>query len=47
MKQLFGKSVSGNLKDAAVYALIKNQNGKVKVYKENIYRPMAEAIMKE
>lgn len=26
--------------DAAVYALIKNLSGKVKAYKENIYRPM-------
>lgn len=34
-------SLNGQVyEDAAVYALIKNQNGKVKVYKENIYRPM-------
>ncbi len=26
--------------DAAAYALVKNKNGKVKAYKENIYRPM-------
>ncbi|MDO5403398.1 MAG: FIST N-terminal domain-containing protein [Eubacteriales bacterium] len=26
--------------DAAAYALVKNQGGKVKVYKENMYRPM-------
>lgn len=26
--------------DAAAYALVKNRNGKVKAYKENIYRPM-------
>lgn len=28
--------------DAAAYALIKNKNGKVKAYKENMYRPMAD-----
>lgn len=28
--------------DAVAYALIKNKDGKVKVYKENIYRPMDE-----
>ncbi len=27
--------------DACVYALVKNQGGKVKVYKENLYKPMA------
>ena len=26
--------------DAAAYALVKNKNGKVRAYKENIYRPM-------
>ena len=36
-------SVNGKIyKDAAVYALVKNLNGKVRAYKENIYRPMNE-----
>ncbi len=36
-------SVNGRIyEDAAVYALIKNMNGKVKVYKENMYKPMDE-----
>ncbi len=26
--------------DAVAYAIVKNQNGKIKAYKENIYRPM-------
>lgn len=29
-------------KDAVAYALVRNQSGKVKVYKENIYHPMGE-----
>lgn len=34
-------SVNGKIyEDAVAYALIKNMNGKIKVYKENIYRPM-------
>ena len=34
-------SVNGRIyEDADVYALVKNQGGKVKVYKENLYRPM-------
>lgn len=28
-------------KDAVAYALVKNNGGRVKVYKENIYRPMS------
>ncbi len=28
--------------DAVAYAVVKNQGGKIKVYKENIYRPMEE-----
>lgn len=38
-----GGKVSANGKvyeDAAAYALVKNTGGKVKVYKENLYRPM-------
>lgn len=36
-------SLNGKVyEDAAVYALIKNNNGKVKVYKENMYRPLAD-----
>ena len=38
-----GGKVSANGKvyqDAVVYGLIKNQNGRVKTYKENIYRPL-------
>lgn len=31
--------------DACVYLMIKNQRGKVKVYKENIYKPMKEHRM--
>ena len=39
-------SVNGKIyEDAVAYALIKNLNGKVKVYKENIYRPMDECRM--
>lgn len=34
-------SVNGKIyEDAVAYALVKNMNGKIKVYKENIYRPM-------
>lgn len=34
-------SVNGKVyQDAVAYALIKNQNGRVKTYKENIYRPL-------
>ena len=34
-------SVNGKIyEDAAVYALVKNLGGKIKVYKENIYVPM-------
>lgn len=34
-------SVNGKVyEDAAAYALVKNGGGKVKVYKENLYRPM-------
>lgn len=34
-------SVNGKIyEDAVAYALVKNLNGKIKVYKENIYRPM-------
>ncbi len=37
-----GVSVNGKVyQDAAVYALVKNLGGKVKVYKENLYQPMA------
>lgn len=36
-------SVNGRIyEDAVVYALIKNQGGKVKAYKENIYRKMGD-----
>lgn len=36
-------SVNGKVyQDAAVYALVKNSGGKVKVYKENLYQPMSE-----
>ncbi len=35
-------SVNGRVyKDAVAYALVKNNGGRVKVYKENIYRPMS------
>ncbi|MDE7014492.1 MAG: FIST C-terminal domain-containing protein [Kineothrix sp.] len=35
-------SVNGKIyEDAVAYALVKNQSGKVKVYKENMYRPLA------
>ena len=35
-------SVNGNVyKDAAAYALVKNKNGRIKVYKENMYQPMS------
>lgn len=34
-------SVNGKIyEDAVAYALVKNMNGKIKVYKENIYHPM-------
>ena len=34
-------SVNGKVyQDAVAYALVKNQNGRVKTYKENIYRPL-------
>ena len=34
-------SANGRIyQDAAAYALIRNQSGRVKTYKENIYRPM-------
>ena len=37
----FKVSCNGKVyKDACAFALIKNQHGKVEVYKENIYRPM-------
>lgn len=37
-------SVNGQVyADAMAYALVKNQNGKVGVYKENIYRPMNDS----
>lgn len=36
-------SVNGKIyEDAAVYALVKNNGGKVKVYKENLYRPLSD-----
>lgn len=36
-------SANGRIyKDAVAYALVKNQNGRVKTYKENIYHPMKE-----
>lgn len=36
-------SVNGKVyEDAVVYALVKNNGGKVKVYKENIYRPLSD-----
>lgn len=36
-------SVNGKIyEDAVVYLLVKNQNGKVKAYKENIYRKMGD-----
>ena len=36
-------AVNGKIyEDACAYALIKNQTGKVKVYKENIYKPMGQ-----
>lgn len=36
-------SVNGSIyEDAVVYALVKNQGGKVKAYKENIYRKMGD-----
>lgn len=36
-------SVNGKIyEDAVVYALVKNQGGKVKAYKENIYRKMGD-----
>ena len=36
-------SVNGTVyHDAAVYALIRNHNGRAKAYKENIYRPMGD-----
>lgn len=39
-------SVNGTIyKDSVAYALIKNLKGKVKVYKENIYRPLNEHRM--
>ena len=39
-------SVNGKIyEDAVAYALVKNLNGKVKVYKENIYRPMDNCRM--
>ncbi len=35
-------SVNGKIyEDAVAYALVKNETGKVKVYKENMYRPLA------
>ncbi len=40
-----GGKVSANgriYQDAAVYALVKNQGGKVKAYKENIYSPLGQ-----
>ena len=34
-------SMNGKIyEDGVAYALVKNQNGKIKTYKENIYRPM-------
>lgn len=39
-------SVNGKVyEDAVAYALVKNQGGKVKVYKENMYRPMDNSHM--
>lgn len=36
-------SVNGKVyEDAAAYALVKNKHGKIKAYKENIYKPMDE-----
>lgn len=36
-------SANGKIyEDAAVYVLVKNQGGKVKVYKENMYRPLSD-----
>lgn len=36
-------SVNGRIyEDAVAYALVKNNGGKVKVYKENIYRPLSD-----
>lgn len=36
-------SVNGRIcEDAVAYALIKNNSGKVKIYKENIYRPLSD-----
>ncbi len=36
-------SANGKIyQDAVAYALVRNQSGRVKVYKENIYRPMGE-----
>lgn len=36
-------SVNGKVyEDAVAYALVKNNGGKVKVYKENIYRPLSD-----
>ncbi len=36
-------SANGQIyKDAAAYALVKNNGGKIKAYKENIYRPMPD-----
>lgn len=36
-------SVNGRIyEDAAAYALIKNNGGKIKVYKENMYRPLSD-----
>lgn len=36
-------SVNGKVyEDAVVYALVKNNGGKVKVYKENMYRPLSD-----
>lgn len=36
-------SVNGRVyEDAAAYALVKNKGGKVKVYKENMYRPLSD-----
>lgn len=36
-------SVNGKVyEDAVVYALVKNKDGKVKVYKENMYRPLSD-----
>ena len=40
-----GGRVSANgrvYKDSVAYAIVKNQNGRVKAYKENIYRRMDE-----